>query len=258
MKSFLHFILISFSFISSIQGQQTWPESLITTPEKSNFLKTSSYGEVMLFLEELKSKAPEMNIISLGNSLEAKKIPVAILSRPAVETPAQAKASGKPVIYIQGNIHAGEVEGKEATLMLMREILLGDKNFLLDNQIILFAPIYNTDSNDKMEKGRRPSQEDSPLEVGLRENSSGLDLNRDGVKMEALETQGLFSNIISTWDPQVFVDLHTTNGTWHAYSLTWAPSYLTSGQPSTYMYTLRMLQYITLAVKEKHGLRLGP
>jgi len=212
----------------------------------------------MLFLEELKSKAPEMNIISLGNSLEAKKIPVAILSRPAVETPAQAKASGKPVIYIQGNIHAGEVEGKEATLMLMREILLGDKNFLLDNQIILFAPIYNTDSNDKMEKGRRPSQEDSPLEVGLRENSSGLDLNRDGVKMEALETQGLFSNIISTWDPQVFVDLHTTNGTWHAYSLTWAPSYLTSGQPSTYMYTLRMLQYITLAVKEKHGLRLGP
>jgi hypothetical protein len=109
-----------------------------------------------------------------------------------------------------------------------------------------------------MEKGRRASQEDSPLEVGIRENSAGLDLNRDGIKMEALETQGLFSNIISVWDPQVFVDLHTTNGTWHAYSLTWAPSYLTSGQPSTYTYTVDMLQSITRTVKEKNGLSFGP
>ena len=93
----------------------------------------------------------------------------------------------------------------------MRDILFGNKKHLLEKQIILFAPMYNTDSNDKMEKGRRPSQEDSPLEVGLRENSQGLDLNRDGVKMEAYETNGLFQNVINTWDPQIFVDLHTTN-----------------------------------------------
>ncbi|HKZ37012.1 MAG TPA: M14 family metallopeptidase, partial [Chryseolinea sp.] len=192
-------------------------------------------------------------------SPQGKEIPVAILARPTVRTPEDAKASGKPVIYVQGNIHAGEVEGKEAVMMLMREILLGDKSYLLDNQIILFAPIYNTDSNDKLEKGRRPSQEDSPLEVGLRENSQGLDLNRDGVKMEAPETQGLFSNIISQWDPQLFVDLHTTNGTWHAYNLTWSPSYHSAGERSTYEYTKNvMLKSLTETLEDKYQLLTGP
>ena len=195
----------------------------------------------------------------MGKSQGGKDIPVAILARPTVRTPEEAKASGKPVIYIQGNIHAGEVEGKEAVMMLMREILLGDKSYLLDNQIILFAPIYNTDSNDKMEKGRRPSQEDSPIEVGLRENSQGLDLNRDGMKMEALETQGLFSSIISQWDPQLFVDLHTTNGTWHAYNLTWSPSYHSAGEPTTYEYTKDvMLKSLTKTLKDKYHLLTGP
>jgi len=241
-----------------VVGQPSWPSDLITVPEKTEFLKTSTHNDVIKFLDHLQSRSKEIRVFSMGQSLEGKEIPVAVLSRAAVHTAAEAKASEKLVIYIQGNIHAGEVEGKEATLMLMREILLGDKRNLLDNQIILFAPIYNTDSNDKMEAGRRPSQEDSPLEVGLRENSAGLDLNRDGTKMEALETQSLFSNVISQWDPQVFVDLHTTNGTWHAYSLTWAPAYHTTGDSSTYNYTVEMLRSITATAKARYGLEFGP
>lgn len=247
-------------FISlPLVAQQNWSSNLILTPEQSNFVKTSTYADVMSFLEALKSKSNQMHLISMGKSFEGKDIPVAILANPAIKTAEEAKASGKLVIYIQGNIHAGEVEGKEAVMMLMRDILLGKKNQLLENQIILFAPIYNTDSNDKMEKGRRPSQEDSPLEVGIRENSQGLDLNRDGMKMEANETNGLFQNIINTWDPQLFVDLHTTNGTWHAWNLTWAPSYHYAGEPATYDYTLNtMLKSITKSAKEKYDLNLGP
>lgn len=143
-------------------------------------------------------------------------------------------------------------------MMLMRDVLLGNKKHLLDNQIILFAPIYNTDSNDKFAKGKRPSQEDSPLETGDRENSQGFDLNRDGVKLEAFETNGLFTNILVPWDPHVFVDLHTTNGTWHAWNLTWAPSYHYAGEPSTYDYTIRMLKGITETVKQKYDLNFGP
>lgn len=229
------------------------------TPEKSNFVKTSTYAEVVSFLDAIKAKSDEVHVTSMGKSLEGKEIPVAILSRPKITTAEQAKASGKLIVYIQGNIHAGEVEGKESVMMLMRDILLGDKKHLLDNQIILFAPIYNTDSNDKMEKGRRPSQEDSPMEVGIRENSAGLDLNRDGVKMEALETNGLFQNIIVPWDPQLFVDLHTTNGTWHAWNLTWAPSYHYAGEKATYDYTLNtMLKGITESAKKKYDLNFGP
>jgi hypothetical protein len=195
----------------------------------------------------------------MGKSQEGKDIPLIVLANPQVTTPAQAKASGKPVIYIQGNIHAGEVEGKEALLMLLRDILLGQKKNLLDNQIVLLAPIYNTDSNDKMAKGLRPSQEDSPLETGLRENSQGLDLNRDGIKQEAFETQALFASIINAWDPQVFVDLHTTNGTWHAYSLTWAPSYHYAGEQGPYLYTRdKMLRAITETVYDRYGMFFGP
>jgi hypothetical protein len=249
--------LMGFSFLLS--AQSSWPDNLILTPEKTEFVKTSTYADVIQFISGIKTKSDLVHLITLGKSSEGKDIPVLILANPAVKTVAEAKASGKLVIYIQGNIHAGEVEGKEAVMMLMRDILLGDKKHLLENQIILFAPIYNTDSNDKMEKGRRPSQEDSPLEIGLRENSQGLDLNRDGVKMEAPETQGLFTNIITQWDPQVFVDLHTTNGTWHAYSLTWAPSYHSAGESSTYEYTNNtMLKEITKTAHDKYGLFFGP
>jgi len=255
-------ILLIFSIVTgNVQSQvkQAWPEDLILTPEKSGFDKTSTYGEVMKFINTIKNLSPYIQVSTIGKSPMGKEIPLVILAKPAISTPEQARASGKPVVYIQGNIHAGEVEGKEVTMMLMRDILLGKKGNLLDNQIIVFVPIYNTDGNDKMAKGLRPTQENSPLETGERENGQGLDLNRDAIKMEAPETQGLIQNVITAWDPQMSVDLHTTNGTWHAYSLTWAPSYLYAGEPATYHYTNDIiLPSITKKAKDSYGLYFGP
>lgn len=258
MKKRLFTWLLAISGITA-EAQQVWTDDLILTPERSNFEKTSSYGDVMNFINTIKSKSQDIQVSSIGKSTLGKDIPLLILSHPAISTPEQAKASGKPMIYIQGNIHGGEVDGKEAILMLLRDILLGNKKYLLDNQVILFLPIYNTDGNDKMAPGLRPSQENSPLETGIRENGQGLDLNRDGIKMETPETEALIRNVITAWDPQVTVDLHTTNGTWHGYSLTWAPSYLYAGEPATYRYTNEvMLPAITKNVKEKNGLFFGP
>lgn len=258
MKKRLFTLLLAISGFAA-EAQQVWTDDLILTPERSNFEKTSSYGDVMNFINTIKSKSQDIQVTSIGKSTLGKDIPLLILSHPAINTPEQAKASGKPVIYIQGNIHGGEVDGKEAILMLLRDILLGNKKDLLDNQVILFLPIYNTDGNDKMAPGLRPSQENSPLETGIRENGQGLDLNRDGIKMETPETEALIRNVITAWDPQVTVDLHTTNGTWHGYSLTWAPSYLYAGEPATYRYTNEvMLPAITKNVKEKNGLFFGP
>ena len=257
-KSLLSILLISY-FFTQAQTKSLWSDDLILTPEKSNFEKTSTYGDVMNFINAIKGKSPYIQISTLGKSPMGKDIPIVILSNPSVSTPEQAKASGKPVVYIQGNIHAGEVEGKEAVMMMIRDILLSNKLSLLDNQIILFVPIYNSDGNDKMAKGLRPTQENSPLETGERENGQGLDLNRDGIKMEAPETAGLVQNIITAWDPQMSVDLHTTNGTWHAYSLTWAPSYLYAGEPGTYHYTNDvMLPAITQKIKDTYGMFFGP
>ena len=97
-----------------LNAQTVWPEDLILTPEKSNFVKTSTYADVMRFIESIKGKTSLAHVISMGKSHEGKDIPVVILSNPPVRTAEEAKASGKLVIYIQGNIHAGEVEGKEA------------------------------------------------------------------------------------------------------------------------------------------------
>ena len=254
----LFYLLILSCFAFSVAAQDL-PKALLTTPELSNYEKTSSYADVIAFIDAATKGSNKVTRLSMGKSLEGKDIPVLVLANPKVSTPAEAKASGKPIIYIQGNIHSGEVEGKEAVQVMLREILHGDKGYLLDNQIILFAPIYNTDSNDKMEAGRRPSQEDSPKEVGIRENSQGWDLNRDGIKQEALETNGLIQNIIVPWDPALFVDLHTTNGVWHGYSLTWAPSYHTAGEKAPYDFTWdRILPEVTEQVKKKDNVYLGP
>lgn len=257
MKNAFQIALVLLS-LTGVKAQDVWPDELSITPERSNFQKTSTYDDVIAFLKAIDAKSDQIHVTSMGESPEGRDIPVVVLSNPAVTSAAQAKASGKIVVYVQGNIHAGEVEGKEVVMMLIRDILLGTKQHLLKNQIILFSPIYNTDSNDKMEKGRRPSQEDSPIEVGIRENSQGLDLNRDGVKAEAPETKGLISNIVVPWDPQVFVDLHTTNGTWHGYSLTWAPSYHSAGEKETYEYTQQMLRTISSTMKSKYDLSTGP
>ena len=98
----------------------SWAQDLVLTPEKSNFVKTSTYAEVMNFLNTIQSQSANMHLTSMGKSPEGKDIPVAILANPLVKTPTEAKASGKPIIYMQGNIHAGEVEGKETVMMLMR------------------------------------------------------------------------------------------------------------------------------------------
>lgn len=259
MKLFLSVTFLLLLLSLSAQEKVTFPASLMLVPEKSNFEKTSSYADVMSFLNAIKLLSPNIHLSSIGKSTSGLDIPLVILSKGQIINPEQARASGKPVIYVQANIHAGEVEGKEVAMMLMRDILLGDKKYLLQNQIILFVPVYNVDGNEKMAKGLRISQENSPLETGTRENGQGLDLNRDGIKMEAPETKGMIANVLNLWDPQVTVDLHTTNGTWHGYSLTWAPGYLSSGENGPYNYLNEvMLPLITKNAKEKYDLQLGP
>lgn len=257
MRHLFLLLLPGLIITSSVSAQ--WSNALITTPEKTNYAKTSTYADVMAFINEIEKESELVHLEFMGTSLEGKQIPVVVMANPVIKSPEEAKASGMPVMYIQGNIHSGEVEGKEILQVLMREILLGERKHLLDNQIVIFAPIYNTDSNDKLDVQVRRSQEGSPEKTGVRQNSQGWDLNRDGIKMEALETNALIQNVILKWDPEIFVDLHTTNGTWHGYSLTWAPSYHYAGEAAPYNFTWdKMLPEITETVQDKYGVYLGP
>ncbi len=232
-------------------------EAMMTVAELSNYERTSTLAEVVSVLDALDAETDLMHRERLLLTEQGRDVPLVVLADPPVTTPEEAFQSGKLVVYIQANIHGGEVEGKEASLIVMRDILFGNKQHLLENQILIFVPVYNADGNDTMSHNSRPNQELSPPVTGIRA-ANGYDLNRDGMIVEARETRALYERLINRWDPDLLVDLHTTNGTWHGYSLTYAPSYHTAGEPLPSDYTAGvMLPAIQESVREKFNLEFS-
>jgi hypothetical protein len=201
-------------------GAQALPQ---TTAERTGYAATSTHAEVGAFLDSLELAGAPVAVSELGATALGKPIYVVIASDPPVTSPAEAAAAGKLVVYLQANIHAGEVEGKEAVLALLRE-LAGARRTLLQQLVILVVPDYNPDGNDAFgpEATNRPEQ-NGPPRVGQRPDGLHLDLNRDYFKAEAPETRASLARIYTTWDPALMVDLHTTDGTRHGYQLTYAP-----------------------------------
>ncbi|HYL20256.1 MAG TPA: M14 family metallopeptidase [Gemmatimonadales bacterium] len=203
-----------------------------TTPERTGYASTSTNAEVGAFLDSLELAGAPVAVSELGTSALGKPIYFVIASDPPVTSAAEAAAAGKLVVYVQANIHGGEVEGKEATLALLRE-LAGARRTLLEKLVILAAPDYNPDGNDAFgPEAANRSEQNGPALVGLRPDGLNLDLNRDYLKAEAPETRASLARIYATWDPALMVDLHTTDGTRHGYLLTYAPPLDPNGPPS--------------------------
>jgi hypothetical protein len=193
-----------------------------TTAETSNYRSTSRYEDVMGFIVAVQRADPDIRVEIFATSNEGRHLPLVIAGPPGVVDPKSAKATGLPVVFIMANIHAGEVEGKEAAQMLLRDLVSSSRK-LRETMIVLIAPIYNADGNEKISTDHRQTQNGPPNGVGVRENAQGLDLNRDYMKLESPEARGLIANVLHRWDPLVTVDLHTTNGSFHGYALTYSP-----------------------------------
>src|SRR5262249_2914898 len=144
------------------------------------------------------------------------------IADPPVSRPEDLRHNARDVIFVMANIHAGEVEGKEAMFSIARRIALGDLKPVLANLVVLIAPIYNADGHEKISVQHRTLPNGPLGGVGTRENAMGLDLNRDYMKLESPEAQGLV-RLFNRWDPHLTVDLHTTNGSYHGYHLTYSP-----------------------------------
>ena len=199
--------------------QDPWP---VTHAESTNYAETSHYEHVVEFLNALQ-KMTTAKVSYVGSTQGGRKIPLVIASKPQVSTPQEAKRTGKPVVYIQANIHGGEVEGKEAAQMILRDLYRTDSP-LLEQLIFVFVPIYNIDGNEKWGEGKvKRRSQTGPAIVGDRTNDAGLDLNRDCMKAESPEMQTVLKYVYNAWDPDVVFDLHTTNGTRHGYDLTFSP-----------------------------------
>ena len=198
-----------------------WPR---TRPERTDHAETSTLADVNTFLEQLTALGAPIARSVLGLSERDREIPLVVCASPMVADGAEARASGRLVIYLQANIHGGEIEGKEAVLMLLREIATGEHPQWLARCVFVCTPIYNVDGNEAWGDGlEHRSHQNGPARVGKRANGSGLDLNRDCQKAETPEMRAALTEIYRKWDPHVVLDLHTTNGTRHGYTLTYAP-----------------------------------
>jgi hypothetical protein len=191
-----------------------------TRAERTNYVETSRYDDVVAFLNMVATGSRLVHNTTFGSTVEGRALPLAVVGRIGGATPRTVRASGKLRVYIQANIHAGEVEGKEASLALIREIASGKHAEWLDSMILLIAPIYNADGNERVSPTNRGPQNGPVAGSGTRANAQGLNLNRDNIKLDTPEARSM-AKLLNDYDPHVMIDLHTTNGSHHAYHLTW-------------------------------------
>ena len=186
----------------------------LTRAEASGFRETSTHADAL-------PPDARRHRTTFGMTPEGRALPLVVWGA-ADATPEAVLATGKTRVLVFANIHGGEVDGKEAMLVLLRDLAAGRHDAWADSLVLLIAPIYNADGNDRVAVDNRPLQYGPVAGMGQRPNAAGLDLNRDFAKLAAPETRALVG-AMGDYDPHVVVDLHTTDGTPMAYGLTYAP-----------------------------------
>ena len=231
------------------------PADLLTRAERSDYLETSRHAEVIEFLETVVRMDDRMSLTTFGFTNEARAIPLVTVAQGLADrSPAAIRENGKLVLYLQGNIHGGEVEGKEALQILLREIASGQHDSWFNDMILLVAPVYNADGNDAVGLNNRPGQNGPAGGMGQRPNAQGLDLNRDHMKLNSPEARSV-ARLVGDYAPHVTMDLHTTNGTNHAYFLTYSPPLHPNTDPAIIsLLRDRLLPDVTETIRDKHGM----
>ena len=214
--------LLCLLFTQALHAQTADVASLLTRPEQTNFEETSRYQDVIDFVETVADASPLIHTTFFGYSFEGRSLPLAVVGNVTDATAEAVLATGKTRVFIQANIHAGEVCGKEAMQMMLRDIATGSHAEWLDSLVLLIAPIYNADGNERITLANRPRQHGPIAGMGQRPNAQGFDLNRDHMKLDSPEARSLVW-LFNEYDPHVVIDLHTTNGTRHGYHLTYSP-----------------------------------
>src|SRR5437867_1078035 len=239
------------------------PSILLTRAEASRYRETSTHADVMAFLADLERRGdPRVRLESFGTSPEGRALPLLILSAPGVRSPEEARSSGKVVVLVINGIHAGEVEGKEASLMLARDILDGADAGLLERVVLILVPLFNPDGNDRIDPANRrldlarlEGQDGPAAGVGTRVTAAGINLNRDYLRQEAPEMRLFSARVYRRWQPHMTVDTHATNGSIHRYALTYdAPHTVESGRIEAIRY---MRESFLPAVTDRLRARTG-
>jgi hypothetical protein len=187
-------------------------DALQTTAERSGFQRTGRYAEVVDLCARFQAAYPDaVRCTEFGRTPEGRPMLALVASRTGALTPAAAQARGLPVLLVQGGIHAGEIDGKDAGFLALREALDGKvARGALDRQVLVFVPVFNIDGHERFGRWNRPNQR-GPEEMGWRTTAQNYNLNRDYAKADTPEMQAMLA-LVEAWDPVAAIDLHVTDG----------------------------------------------
>ena len=237
---------------------------LLTRAESSGYRETSLHADVMAFVAGLAArKDPRLYVTDFGRSPQGRELPLLVLSTTGVRTPADARRRDKPVVLMMDGIHPGEVEGKEASLAFVRDLLDGRHGDLLEQMTLLVVPLFNPDGNDALDPANRRldlkklTGQPGPV-VGTRTQSHGINLNRDYLRHGAPEMRLLQQHVCIPWAPDLTVDNHATNGSVHRFHMTVdIPHTVESGRAEPIAFMRARVVPDVIAAVRKRGFESG-
>jgi murein tripeptide amidase MpaA len=190
----------------------------ITPSEKTGLTETPSYEETFAYVRKLQTATPLISLQEFGKTAQGRALYLVVAARSRAFTPQAVRRSGRPTLLVQAGIHGGEIDGKDAGLMLLRDIAFRGKASLLDRANLLFVPIFNADGHERSSEWNRPNQR-GPLRQGWRTTAQNLNLNRDYMKADSPEMQAML-RLINQWSPALYLDIHVTDGIDQQYDIT--------------------------------------
>jgi murein tripeptide amidase MpaA len=247
--------LIILSANQRVTAQQQ--DKYLTWYEINGYNKTPRYLQTVEYCKLLAQNSKMVTYTSIGTSPQGREIPLLILDRDGLTDPQQIRAKGRVVMLVESAIHAGEPDGKDAGLMLIRDIAI-NKMFpgILDNVSLLFIPIINVDGHEDFGSHYRINQ-NGPDEVGARFTAQRLNMNRDFIKADAPETRALLK-LYSKWMPELFIDIHVTNGADFQYVTTYGLDHCGFLAPDLFKWTKELFEKELKTKMESKGYPIFP
>ncbi|MBI5660753.1 MAG: hypothetical protein HZC46_01240 [Ignavibacterium album] len=245
-------IIISFLISVVTIAQTNWT----TVFESSGFISTSDYNQTINYFQRLDEASDYADLFGFGRSPQGRDLNCLLVTKEDKTLIEQRIAEGKKpleraTVLIINGIHSGEIEGKDASMILLREILISkEKEYLLDSINILVVPIFNVDGHERRSKYNRINQ-NGPEEMGWRTTAQNYNLNRDWMKADSPEMQSMLV-LVSTWNPDFIIDTHTTDGADYQYSVTYQVERFANIDPHTgYWLSQKFVPYLEKKVHEK-------
>lgn len=224
--------------------------------EQSNGIDSPSYDDTIAWLDKLAGETNKLQKVSLGKSPQGRDIWMYIASSEGINESARLKQNTKPTVLVQAGIHAGEIDGKDAGMMLLRDIVKGDKDSLLDKANLLFVPIFSIDAHERSGEFNRVNQR-GPVNMGWRTTANNLNLNRDYAKADSLEMQHML-RAINVWQPDLYIDVHVTDGIDYQYDVTFGYNLAQGLSPASYRWLENSYRPAVEAALAEQGHIPGP